>query len=314
MVGVLAVTFFVEYETARSFGLDEVWFGEAVRKFQTSWPGRPSPLTASSVLPLAAAVALFRVDRWTRAIWPSCMAGGAAIPFVTVAAYLFDAVALVGVTPSSGQAFSTGAALLLLIAATALARPDRFALAWPLARPDRRSLVRLAGILAGFPIVVAATTPTFGALGLGEHAEWTFSILFGTVVVGVVTFFFSRREQKLLIEKELVSNERADAEARYRILADNAVDIIVHLRGVDVAWVSPSVQAALGDPCNGGSAQASAATSTPMTASHWQRPSSGSPPATRSGNGSGSAPPTTVTTGSTVTESLMSMRRAAPMG
>jgi diguanylate cyclase (GGDEF)-like protein/PAS domain S-box-containing protein len=157
-------------------------------------------------------------------------------------------MALVGVAPSTGQALSTGLALLLLVAATSLARPDWFPLAWLLARPDWRSLVRLAGILAAFPIVVALSRPTFLALGLGEQAEWTFSILLGALIVGAVTFYFSQREQKLLIEKELVSKERADAETRYRILADNAVDIIVHLRGSEVAWVSPSVEAALGGP------------------------------------------------------------------
>ncbi len=33
-----------------------------------------------------------------------------------------------------------------------------------------------------------------------------------------------------------------------RILADNAVDIIVHLRGSEIVWISPSVEAALGGP------------------------------------------------------------------
>jgi hypothetical protein len=117
-VAVLAVIFFAEYATAGSFGLDQVWFGEAVRRWQASWPGCPSPQTASSLVLAAAAAALIRVDRWTRAVWPLCMAGGATIPFTTVAAYLFDAVAPVGATPSTGQAISTASALLLLIAAT----------------------------------------------------------------------------------------------------------------------------------------------------------------------------------------------------
>jgi diguanylate cyclase (GGDEF)-like protein/PAS domain S-box-containing protein len=68
------------------------------------------------------------------------------------------------------------------------------------------------------------------------------------LIVGAITFYFSQREQRLLIEKELASTERADAVMRYRILADNAVDIIVHLRGTEVAWVSPSVEAPLGGP------------------------------------------------------------------
>ncbi len=247
-VGVITVMVLAEYAGAQLPGLDQLWFGPAVRLRQSSWPGRPSPQTASSVLLLAVAVALIRVDRWTRVAWPACLVGGAAIPFVTLGAYLFNALAIVGVTPSTGQALPTALALLLLVAATSLVRPDRLPLAWLLARPDRVSLVRLAGILAGFPIVVALSRPTFLALGLGEHAEWTFSILFGALVVGAVTFYFSQREQKLLIEKQLVSKERADAETRYQLLADNAVDIIVHLRGGEVAWVSPSVESALGGP------------------------------------------------------------------
>lgn len=247
-VAALALAVLAEYATAGSFGLDQVWFGEAVRTQQSSWPGRPSPQTASSVLLLAAAVALMRVDRWTRVVWPICLVGGGAIPLVTAVAYLFDALALVGVTPSTGQALLTAWALLLLVAATVAARSDRFPLAWLLARPDRRALVRLAGILAGFPMIVALSRATFVALGLGEHAEWTLSIVVGTLIVGAVTFYFSQREHQLLIEKELVSAERADAETRYRILADNAVDIVVHLHGDNVAWVSPSVEAALGGP------------------------------------------------------------------
>lgn len=252
VVGALAATTLAEYAAGGpSSGLDQVWFGDAVRASQQTWPGRPSPQTATSALLLAAAAALMRVDRGTRVVWPACMAAGAAIPCVTVGAYLFNTLALVGYSPSTGQAMMTAFALLLLAAATSLARPDRFPVAWLLARPDRTSLLRLVGILAGFPIVVALSRPVFLGLGLGERAEWTFSILLGTLIVGVVTFYLSQREQKLLIEKELVSKERADAEMRYRILAENAVDIIVHIRGGEIAWISPSVEAVLGRPPQG---------------------------------------------------------------
>ena len=200
VVGALAGITLVEYATGWSSGLDLVWFGDAVRTSQQTWPGRPSPQTASSVLLLAAAAALIRVDRWTRVVWPGCMAAGGAIPFVTVGAYLFGALALVGFSPSTGQALMTAVALLLFVAATSLARPDRFPLAWLLARPDRRSLLRLAGILAGFPIVVALARPIFLGLGLGEHAEMDLLDTAGTAIVGAITFLFIQREQKLLIE------------------------------------------------------------------------------------------------------------------
>lgn len=247
-VGALAAVTLVEYWTGGWAGLDQLWFGRAVRAARWSWPGRPSPQTASSALLLATAVALIRVDRGTRVLWPLCVVTGGAIPFLTVGAYLFDALALVGTSSSTGQALMTAAALMLLAAATLLARPDRFALAWLLDRPDRPTLLRLAAILAGFPIVVALARPVFLRLRLGEHAEWAFSVLLGTLIVGFLAFVFIQREQKLLIENELVSSERAEAERRYRLLADNAVDIVVHLRGGDVEWISPSVVAALGGP------------------------------------------------------------------
>ena len=41
----------------------------------------------------------------------------------------------------------------------------------------------------------------------------------------------------------------ADSEARYRILAENASDIVAHLRGASIVWVSPAVTRLLGwDP------------------------------------------------------------------
>jgi diguanylate cyclase (GGDEF)-like protein/PAS domain S-box-containing protein len=41
----------------------------------------------------------------------------------------------------------------------------------------------------------------------------------------------------------------ADSEARYRILAENASDIVAHLRGTTIVWVSPAVTRLLGwDP------------------------------------------------------------------
>jgi hypothetical protein len=247
VVGALAVMILAEYATVRSFGLDQVWFGEAVRTLQSSWPGRPSPQTTSSVLLLSAAVALTRLDRrWTGVVWPVCVVGGAVISFVSVVAYLFGAMTLVDVTPSTGMAISTALAVLLLVVATSVERSDRPPLAWLLARPDRGALVRLYGLAVGFMILVALSRLTFLALGLSENAAVALSVMVCTVVVVLVGFHLRHQEQSLLIEKEQLSRERADAEMRYRILADNAVDIIVHLRGTQIVWVSPSVEPALG--------------------------------------------------------------------
>lgn len=101
-------------------------------------------------------------------------------------------------------------------------------------------------------------------LNTGRHgdAAWVLSMMLSTVVVAFAVLFASQREQRLLIEKESLSaaraqaeseradaeRERAEAEQRFRLLADNAVDVVVHHRGFQVVWVSPSVETAFGWP------------------------------------------------------------------
>jgi diguanylate cyclase (GGDEF)-like protein/PAS domain S-box-containing protein len=251
-VAICAVLVLVEYVRARSLGLDQVWFGQAVRRLQSSWPGRPSPQTAWSVLFLTAAVGVMRWDRrWVDVLWPVCVVGSGLISVVAVVGYLFGAMELVDITPSTGLAISAALSLLLLVVAASASRPDRPPLGWLLARHDRVALVRLYGLAVGFPILVALSRLAFLALGRSENVAFALSIIVCTALVVVVGFRLRRQEQDVLIEKEQLSRERAEAEARYRILADNAVDVIVHLRGSQIIWVSPSVEAALGQPPQG---------------------------------------------------------------
>ncbi len=256
-VAVLAVVFLAEYATARSFGLDGLWFSGAVNQLGGTWPGRPSPRTAVSALFLTVGIALTRVDRrWTSTLWQFALLAAAVLPLLTGLAYLFDVVALMGVTRATGMGISTAAGLLLLVAATVASRPDRNPLAWLMARPDRVALLRLGVVLAGLPAILGLTRLGLVALGAREGVALVFSVMAGTLLTGAATFYFSQREQKLLIDKEQASRRRAEAEARYRILAENLVDVVVlldgvtvvHLDGSRVAWISPSVEAAFGDP------------------------------------------------------------------
>ncbi|MCB0947798.1 MAG: diguanylate cyclase [Mycobacterium sp.] len=247
VVGVLALMFLAEYATNRSFGLDEVWFSQPVRTVQPDWPGRPSPWTAWSLLPLSMAVALLRVDaRRTESVWILCLFSALITPLVTGTGYLFGATSLVHSPDVTGQAAMTTASLLLLVTAAVAARPDRNPLAWILARPDRRALLRLLGTLAGLPLFVGLSRVALMAIGLREDSAWALGTVLGAVVIGLAVFVASQREQSLWIAKEQLSAERAQAETRYHILADNSVDVIVHYRDGEVVWISPSVVPAFG--------------------------------------------------------------------
>jgi diguanylate cyclase (GGDEF)-like protein/PAS domain S-box-containing protein len=249
VVAVIALAVLAEYVTGRSLGLDQLWFGAATRALQSSWPGRPSPQTAVAVVLLGPAVAAIRSDRrWSHLVFAVGVIGGGLVPLVVVAGYLFGATALVFVGRSTGMAFLTAVPLLLIVVATLVSRPDGPPLAWLLSRPDRGALMRLYGLAVGIPILVGLLRVAFLGLGQSENVAFALSVLICVAVACVIGFRLRRQEQDLLIGKEQLARERADAEARYRILADNAVDIIVHLRGSEVVWISPSVEAALGGP------------------------------------------------------------------
>ena len=248
-VGVLAGVFLWGYATNSSFGLDEFWFSGSVRSLEGSWPGRPSPRGASSVLLLSIAVALLRIDRTGASVVRLlCLAAASVAPMVEAMAYLFGAISLRGTAGSTQIGIWASVSVQLLVAATLLARPDRNPVQWLLARPDRWILVRLAAIMAGLPIVVALSRVVFLALGMTANAAMALAIAVGTAVVGVAAFYFSQRELRLMLDREQLSDARAEVEFRYRILADNSVDIVSHLRDGEILWTSPSTEAAFGWP------------------------------------------------------------------
>ncbi|MGY4711476.1 diguanylate cyclase domain-containing protein [Mycolicibacterium sp. CBM1] len=248
MAGSVAATFLAEYATSSSWGLDQWWFTADVRAMQKTWPGRPSPQTGVAVVLLAIAVGLTWLDhRWARVVRMVSLVAAIALPSVVAAAYMFQAMSVIAVSPSTGMAISTALCLFLLGAATFTARLDRNPAAWLLGRADGWTLVRIAGVLAGLPIVIGLSRLALIAVGLPADAAWAMAISVGTVTTGVAIFYLSQREQRLLIDRELLSRERADAETLYRILAENAVDTVIRLHGTVVEWISPSVRVAFGD-------------------------------------------------------------------
>ena len=223
MAGVLAVVLIAEYATGMTFGVDGVWFSDAVSELPDSFPGRPSLLASSSVLLLSFAVALTRLDRrWCRLVWSLCLAAAVVMPIVTALADAFDVVALMGDT-----AVATALGLVLLVAATMMTRPDRQPLQWLLARPDWLPLLRLAGILAGLPILVGLSRWVFLLVGLDEDATWVLATAVGTLFVGAGAFYFGQREQRLLFEREQLSSRRAEVEReRFKAVVGNSPSAI----------------------------------------------------------------------------------------
>ena len=243
LAGLCAAVFLVEYATGASSGLSTLLFAEAANDLPATFPGpRPGSQTSWSVLFLSIAISLTRLDRrWSRVAWVVCLAAAVSVPIVSGMAHLFGANALLP------QAIPAAVGLLLLVVATLLTRPDRFPVVW-LQRPQHRYMARVVAVIAMLPIVVGLARAVFLMLGVQPDSERVLSLLVGTVFVGVVVFIFGYREQKLLVERAQLRRQRNEAEALYRLIAENAVDVVSYVRGTEVVWVSPSVQSALGWP------------------------------------------------------------------
>lgn len=205
--------------------------------------GGPSPSAAASLVLLSIAVALIRADQpWTQGLWSLCFAIAVTIPVVTGLAHL------VGVIPLADQAIVSGVGLLILFAAIVAARPDRFTVGWLLNGPERWVPVRLASVFVVLPITVGLLRWVLLELGVRTETERVTSIVLGVSVFAGIAFLILKREQGLQSKNEQLDSKRAAAETRYRQLADNAIDIIVHLRGTEIIWISPSVESAFGWP------------------------------------------------------------------
>ncbi len=202
-VGGFAVVVLTEYATGRSFGIDQEWFRGAVDSVHWASPGRPSLQTAVSVLCLSVVIALTQVNRsWTRRVRELFLLGALATPVLTVLAYLFDPPALLKIAESTGMAVATAIGVQLLSAATVLVRPDRGPVGWWLSQTNRKTLLRMGAIVAGFPILVGVSRHVFLALGSGVTAALALSTAVGTVAVGISLFYLSRHEKKLIAENE----------------------------------------------------------------------------------------------------------------
>ena len=128
-----------------------------------------------------------------------------------------------------------------------MTRSDRSPVAWLMARPDRWSLLRLGIVVSGLPLLVGLWRLPFLALNMGTDAAWILSTAMATLAVGVVAFYLSQREQGLLIERERLSG----SGPRRRRGTDPRRQCRRHRRpcaGNRVAWISPSVETALGYP------------------------------------------------------------------
>lgn len=201
-----------------------------------------------AVLLLAVVVLLLRVERpWERVVRPWLLLLTLLLPLLALVGYLFDLPALYTIGGEAVTAFPAVVALLLLEGAVVMARPDREPLARILAGPDRVTALRITVVVLGFPLLMWVGHLTFFAFGLGEHNAWALSVIVGTVIVGIVIYEISVRQQRALVDQVALLSRLTESEERFRLVAENASDVVTLVSNdARMLWISPSIEALIG--------------------------------------------------------------------
>jgi diguanylate cyclase (GGDEF)-like protein/PAS domain S-box-containing protein len=128
VVGLWALLVVVEWATGRALGIDHLFIGDDMRQ---GFGGRPSPLTAASLLVLSGALAALdapgRRARTLHLLLLTALLGNVSL---AAAGWLFGAGPLTGAGRTSGMALPTLTALVALLGATLTLRPERPPFAW----------------------------------------------------------------------------------------------------------------------------------------------------------------------------------------
>lgn len=110
---------------------------------------------------------------------------------------------------------------------------------------DRRTLIVLTGAVAGVPVLVVLIHLMWTLRGLHGDVEWHMAIVGAAFLAAVATFFWGRA---VLGDRERLRAEGALAEEQYRMVAENAADSIIRVRGSQLVWASPTAAATFGWP------------------------------------------------------------------
>ena len=218
VVGAAAALVLVEYATGRGFGVDLIWFGNAVSALDDV--ARPAQSAYGGGDPLAVH------PRWAHSAESPVGQRGLDGEFDRcddTSGNRSPGLCLRcpgrrgGRNVNAGMSLLTAIGLLFLGAAALLARPDRAPIAWLISRTDQGSRVRLGLVIAGFPLLVGLSRRIFLTLGVGRDAALTFSTAVSTVAVGLLALYLGERERK---QYEVAESERN----QLRAIADSMLD------------------------------------------------------------------------------------------
>lgn len=191
--------------------MDLWWFADQVLALDTPPQGRPALPTVISIVVLAVAVAMIRIEaRWMGWAWLLFQTLVLPLPLLALAAYVFGAVEVVSASVADGMAFPTAASVLLVAIATMTARPDRPLMSWFRARPDQVTIRRTLLVLAGLPIAVWLARGAASTYLQNEGDQWAMGVLVGTVILAVQVFVISGRQQR-----ELAAQLKAETQLRH---------------------------------------------------------------------------------------------------
>lgn len=249
VVLLLSLLVLLAYITGLDLGMGLWFFGDQVSALQSTYPGRPSPQTAITTALVATLVLLLRVEgRWVAPAWTLLALGSLVVPMLAIGGYLFQASEIYLAAPSTGMAFTTAASLLAAGISAMAARLDRPPSSWLMSLPDPEPVLRTMLVVLGLPLLIWALRDVLESFSMSGSTALALSIALSTLVVAAGVFLLSARFSRASWEKLRLADDLAQANARYRMLAENSADVVVHVEGRTISWISESVATSLGAP------------------------------------------------------------------
>ncbi len=249
LTGIAAVLVIYEYVSDSSIlALDSWWFHDALAKSIEPLPGRPSLQAAYPILALAFGVALLRLESaWSHWLRLALVTFAAFIPTVSIVAASMHSTNAVQFQVEVQIAPATALSLLAISAALVIARSDCPPMSWFMLRPDRASVMRFLVVLLGLLPSMWLTQSVLLGLGASTETAALFAQGFSLVAVGLGVYVVSRQQNRLLIERIALVDDLNAANDAYRMMAENASDLVFSVDVRDrITWVSPSAEALLG--------------------------------------------------------------------
>jgi two-component system, cell cycle sensor histidine kinase and response regulator CckA len=226
VVTLLSLTTLSQYLFGWNAGIDQIFFQDAVRENETTYPGRLAPITAFNFLLLGLALNFLKTRHyWVTHIFTLL---AAIVSLIALLGYIYQVESLLKISIYSSAALHTTLAFILACVGIIFARPDQGLVKIFLSNsPGGVMARRLLPMAIGLPIGLGLLRLMGQRAGL-YNTEVGLSLMIASYVVtlGAIILWNAGSLYRMDIKRRKAEEALLATQERYRELFENANDIM----------------------------------------------------------------------------------------